>query len=60
MGDHGGSPVRVLEVVAGPLHVPVSPHLAALVEEIAWAVLADDGAAGVNLADYVEHCSGGQ
>ena len=60
MGDHGGSPVRVLEVVADPLHVPVSPDLAAPVEEIAGAVLADDGTAGVDLAHNVKHCGGSQ
>ena len=58
MSDHGGPPVRVLEVVADSLHVSVSPHLAASVEQIAGTVLADDGSAGINLVHHVKHCGG--
>ena len=52
--------MRVLEVVADPLHVSVSPDLAASVEEIAGTVFADDRPAGINLANNVKHCSGFQ
>ena len=52
--------MRVLEVVADPLHVSVSPDLAASVEEIAGTEVSDDGPAGVNLTNYVKHCSRGQ
>ena len=52
--------MRVLEVVADSLHVSVSPHLAASVEQIAGTVLADDGSAGINLVHHVKHCGGFQ
>ena len=60
MGDHGGSPGRVLAVVADPLPVPVSPDLAASVLEIAGTVVTDDGSTGVNLVNNVKHGSGSQ
>ena len=60
MSDHGGAPVRVLEVVADSLHVSISPDLTASVEEIAGTVVPDDGPAGVNLAHHVKHCSWSQ
>ena len=52
--------MRVLEVVADTLHVSVSPDLAASVEEVAGAVVADNGATGVNLVDNVKHSGRGQ
>ena len=60
MGDHGGPPVRVLEVVADSLHISVPPDLTSSVEQIGGTVLADDSPAGINLANNVKHCSGFQ
>ena len=58
MGDHGGAPVWVVEVVAETFHVPVAPHLAPPAQQVAGAVLADDGPAGVDLVDQVKHRAG--
>ena len=48
----------VVEVVAETFHVPVAPHLAPPAQQVAGAVLADDGPAGVDLVDHVKHRAG--
>ena len=48
VGHLGSSPVRVLQVVAGPLQVPVPVGGAGLGGQVGRAVLGDDGLGGVD------------
>ena len=57
VSHHGGAPVRVLEVVAEPLQVPVALGLAPPVAQVGGAVLGDHRLAGVDLIDQILHRS---
>ena len=53
VGHHGGAPVRVLEVVADALEVPVALRLTARVAQVGGAVVADHGLCRVDFSDQI-------
>ena len=53
MSHHGGAPVRILEVVADALEVPVALRLTAPVAQVGGAVVADHGLCRVDFSDQI-------